>query len=203
MKRAQTRRNLSLPLASRALRAMALGMPRPFYRPTAPLLLAAAALSVGLSVGGCATGKSSFPSLARRPIERISAAAPVVSPTEAPAPVLPDQQVLGQIDAALGRAATADARFHQHVIRTRQLVGAAQGAAIASEPWAVATIAVSDLESSRSDAMIALADLDAIYAKARIEGADTAAVGVARDQVVATITAQDAVLAGLRNSLAD
>lgn len=173
-------------------------MPHALPRPIVLLLIAAT-----LPLGACASGQESFPSLARRPIERISAAAPVAATTDVPPPAPPSAAVLNQIDLALAQARDADASFRQHENRTRQLVIAARTATIASEGWSVATIAVSDLESSRSNAMIALADLDALYAKARVGGEDTIAIGAARDQVIATIRQQDAVLADLKAALAN
>lgn len=168
-------------------------------RPIAPLLLAA----VTLTLGACASDKEGYPSLARRPIERISGTAPVVTPTETPPPAPPSAEVLGRLDLAIAQARSADARFHQRTDRTRALVNAARNAPVASEAWSVATVAVSDLESARSDAMIALADVDAAYAKSRIAGEDTSAITAARDQIVAFVSSEDAVLADFRNALAD
>ncbi len=167
-------------------------------RPTAPLLLAAATLALG----ACASDKQGYPSLARRPIERLSAAPPAAAPITTPPPA-PAAAVLGELDLAVAQARGADARFRQQIERTRALVGAARNAPVASEAWSVATVAVSDLESTRSDAMIALADVDSAYAHSRIAGEDTTAIAAARDQILAFVSGEDAVLADLRTALAD
>lgn len=176
---------------------------RPCYgtgmdRKIAPLLL----IATTLALGACASTKDGYPSLARRPVERLNTAPEPAATQETP-PTPPSAEVLGRLDVALGRARSADAQFRQHEDRTRQLVGAARGAPLASEAWSVATIAVSDLESSRSDAMVALADVDELYAKARIEGGDTAAIEAARNQILAMVAGQDAVLASLTGTLAN
>ena len=49
--------------------------------------------------------------------------------------------------------------------------------------------------------MIALADLDQLYAAARIEGSDATAIAAARDQVTGWIGEEDRVLASLRGRL--
>jgi len=168
------------------------------HRSTALFLLAAASLALT----ACASAKAGYPSLARRPIERISGSAPVATPTDSPAPAAPSPDALGRLDAALAQAAGADARFHQREARARTLVSAARGAPIAGEAWAVASVAVADLESARSDAMIALADIDALFAKARVEGSDSTAISSGRDRVTALVASEDQVLAELRSALA-
>ncbi|MEN9718028.1 MAG: hypothetical protein RIQ99_906 [Pseudomonadota bacterium] len=172
-------------------------------RPLTSLPAAGLAFTVALGLSGCAATGNGYPSLARRPIERISAATPATAPTEAQQPSPLSPTVLDQIVLALSRARDADAKFQQQQAATRKLVDAAHGSAVASEAWAVATTALSALESSRSSAMIALADLDAAYAKARISGEDSTPLAAAREQVVATIAGEDAALADLRNRLAD
>ena len=85
--------------------------------------------------------------------------------------------------------------------RAGQTVAAGNGAAPGSESWAVASIALAELESERSAAMVALADLDQLFAAARIEGGDTSAIAAARDEVSAMIGDEDLVLSGLRSRL--
>jgi hypothetical protein len=70
-----------------------------------------------------------------------------------------------------------------------------------SESWAVATIAVSELEVARSEAMLALADLDTLYNDTRVRGEDPGAIGTARDTVTGLIARQDQVLGELRARL--
>lgn len=159
------------------------------------LLLGAAAASLA----ACASDAGKYPSLARRPAERVSG---TFVPPPPPAAQPPAPEVLGKLDGMVARARSADARFRDHLSGARGLIRAGSGAAVASESWAAATIALSDLESSRSEAMIALADLDALYAQERIAGSDTTAIEFARGQVLAIVAEQDAALADLRGVLA-
>ncbi|MFM5885084.1 MAG: hypothetical protein ACKOQ3_07145 [Novosphingobium sp.] len=160
------------------------------------LLPLAAAL---LALSACARDQGEYPSLARRPAERISGTAPVVTPPpEAPQP---PAEVTGQLDGLVAKARAADARFRAALPRAQALVGAAAGAAVASESWSVATVALADLESQRSQAMIALADLDALYAAEGIKLANTTAIAAARDQVIAIVSAEDDSLNALKGRL--
>ncbi len=70
-----------------------------------------------------------------------------------------------------------------------------------SESWAVASVALAGLESARSDAMIALADLDQMYAAGRIAGNDSSAIEAARTEVTGWIGEEDRVLGLLRGKL--
>lgn len=173
---------------------MALAMPKPASPPTIirGLILALSALPLA----ACASDAGEYPSLARRPAERVSGEAPVVVPTPEPV-ATPDPLVTGQLESLVVKARSADAKFHQRESRARALVGAAAGAAIASESWSVATIALSDLESARSDAMVALAELDTMYAATRIEAADASAIAAARESVMALVADQDKVIDAL------
>ena len=58
------------------------------------------------------------------------------------------------------------------------------------------------LESARSDAMIALADLDALFAGSRINGTGGAgAIAASRDEVSALVAEQDRIVATLSRHL--
>ncbi len=162
------------------------------------LLLAAAGTLV---LNACATDNASYPSLARRPVERVSGTAPAVAPAPVPAPEGPDPERTSTLDRLTAQARNADARFRTNTPHARSLIAAATGAAIASESWSIATIALADLESQRSQAMIALADLDALYAATVVARRDASTIAAARLQVVAIVAAEDAVLAGLKDGL--
>lgn len=76
-----------------------------------------------------------------------------------------------------------------------------------SESWAVASIALAELESSHSDGMIVLATLDEIHAKDvqahyNTPSGDAPGITAARDQVQAWIGEEDRVLSALRGRLA-
>ena len=62
--------------------------------------------------------------------------------------------------------------------------------------------ALAGLDAARSEGMVALADIDAIYAAGRIEGAPASEAKAARDAANALVTAQDRVIAQLQSQLA-
>ncbi len=169
-------------------------------RLTLPLYTAA----IALMLDGCAADTVNYPSLARRPAERMSGTSPVVPADPAPiaSPAPPSAELSARLAGLLDSARAADGLFKTREARARLLANAAAGSAVASESWSVATVALADLESARSNAMIALADLDALYAAARISGGEAAAISAVRDQVIEIIGAEDTVLAGLRDTLA-
>lgn len=169
-------------------------------------------------IAGCGAG-ADYPSLARRPAEkgtwaekatgRITGGAPVVAP--APDVSTAQAPVSSELNARLAQleqsAREAHARFAAKRARAAQLTGAASGAAVASEPWSVATVAIAELESARSDVMVSLGELDRLYAAARIasqqvDGGDGGAIAAVRDQVTAWVADEDAVLADLGGRMA-
>lgn len=166
----------------------------------------AACLAVTLALSACAADQGRYPSLARRPAERISGSSAVVAPAPAPAPaLLPEIAASPELAARLGQLVGRIETVHQRFLARRAAaaarVSAAAGAAVASDSWSVATIALADLESTRSEAMIALADLDAMWVTARIAGEEAPALAAARDHAIALIGQEDAILAGLRGRM--
>jgi hypothetical protein len=164
----------------------------------APCALTAAILL--LTLAGCAADTRNYPSLARRAVERGSAAAPAPAPP-APTPQPPSADRIARLAALVEQARIAHGRFEAKQAQAGQTVSAGTSAARGSESWAVASIALAELESARSAAMIALADLDQLYAAARIEGSDATAIAVARDRVIGWIGEEDRVLAAMRGRL--
>ncbi len=171
-------------------------------RPSGLLLLAPL-----LALSACATGQ--YPSLARRDAERITRSAEVAPPPAepAPAPPPPGAGFTTRIAQLVAQAQGAHGRFAARRAATERAIGAAGGAAVASESWSVATVALSGLESARSEAMLALAQLDELYATEAVAGTEAGdmrkaeAAGAAREQVTALIAEEDAVLARLRGRL--
>ena len=155
-----------------------------------------------LMLAACTKDEGAFPSLARRPAERLNTPVPAVTPGSEPTQAAPDPALLERIAALEANARAAHQRFIARSGAARTLVAAAAAAPVASETWSVATIALSELEAARSEAMIALADLDALYAKAVVDGTDSAALTKARDAVVALVGAEDSVLTELQGRLA-
>jgi hypothetical protein len=173
-------------------------------------------LTIGLLAGllaGCAT-KGEFPSLARRSAELrpgevrcgVSGPAPRIAGNGVPAEVAPgatatEQAVPQELNARLAALEEAARAAHERFAGKRgkaaTLVAAASGAAVGSESWSVATVAIADLESARSDAMVSLGELDRLYAAERIDGGDGGAIAAVRDQVTAWVADEDAALADL------
>ena len=158
----------------------------------APLIAAAL-----MPLSACASDTANYPSLARRDVER--AAVP------SPAPVIEvaaDPALLARLPGLVAAARAAQGRFAAARDRTERLVAAGAGSTPGSESWAVASIALAGLESSRSDAMIALADLDALHTEARVNSTGGAgAIAAARDEVASLIGEQDQILIALRTRL--
>ena len=170
-----------------------------------PLLHVAVLVPVAV-LGGCASG-GGWPSLARRPVET---AAERPSGSAAPAAAQPgtgvsQQTVPAELSARLAALEQAARESHQRFQAKRtgatSAVNAARGGAVASEAWSVATVALADLESARSDAMVSLGELDRLYAADQVDGGNGEAIAAVRDQVTAWIADEDAVLADLGSRL--
>lgn len=166
-------------------------------RPALPLASALAAMLVS----GCAADTTNYPSLARRPAERVVGTSEVVPAQPAPVPAPPSAELTARLAQLTAEAQMAHSTFLSKRDGAARLVRAAHGAAVASESWSVAAVALAELEAARSRAMIALADLDALYAAERIVGGPAAAIGEARDRVISLVGQEDEVLADLRGRL--
>ena len=157
-------------------------------------------------LSSCASGD--YPSLARRDAERVSGSAAPVSAVPDPAPVITPSTtgLSGRLAALVGQAQEAHRQFIAGRSRAESSVSRASGAAVASESWSLANVALADLESSRSNAMIALAELDAVFTADRIAHFDTPssdaeAIAAARDQVSGWVEEEDRILAALRGRI--
>ena len=168
--------------------------------PCAPLGLA---LCASLLLPACSS-PGDYPSLARRDAERIAGSVEPAAPEPRP-PVpaaAPDGGLLVRLEGIEARARTADVRLRQQRPRAETLIAAASGAARGSESWSVATVALSGLESARSDAMLALAEVDALHAAERVahpneQSGDGLAITASRARVLEIVAAQDSVIAAL------
>lgn len=154
-----------------------------------------------LVLGACTTNEGAYPSLAKRPGERITATWPPAPPPPEAPPAPLDPATVGRLDVLLAQVRSADARFHAKGGRARTLVAAAGRAPMGSEAWSIATVAVSELESARAGAMVAMSELDSLYAAARTEGRDVNQIEAARNQALAIIAEQDRVLDSLKGKL--
>lgn len=184
--------------------------PAPCYgcgMPRASIVLLPLALTVSLA--GCSAGQD-YPSLDRRPVERLSGSAKPVTPETPPPPPAPASPVLTtRLAQLVDQARGAHQRFGTKRGNAERLVASGGSGAPGSEGWSVATVALSDLESARSDAMLALAELDQLFASESIAASETGnhasvdAVAAARDQVTALVGEEDSTLATLRGRMRD
>ena len=109
------------------------------------------------ATAACASGPDAYPSLAIRDAERVSG---TLQPAEPYVPTPAAPAVLANAATLVEQAAAAHESYRGKLAGARSAVEAARGAGFGSEPWAAASVAIAGLETERSRAMIALADLD-------------------------------------------
>lgn len=166
--------------------------------PAAKLLRPAALFlaSCGL-LSACASPDGAYPSLAVRDAERVSG-------TLQPAVFVPEPPTAATL-ASLSELQSDAARAHQAFLAAvpaaQRMASSASGAAVGSENWARAQVAVANLESIRSRAMIALADLDRLFVVAATEGGALDDIGLARSNVIDMVFQQDRQIAALLANL--
>lgn len=163
-------------------------------RPAALLIL-----TLPLALGACVT-PASYPSLALRDTEKGA---------DAPKPATPDRQAQPPSDALRDKVARlltqADGNHNAFIAQreaAQRAVAAARGSGVASDSWVAAQVALAGLESARSGALTALAELDQLYADERIAWPEAvspsaALLGSARDRVKAWIEEENATIAEL------
>ena len=159
------------------------------------LLLAA----LGCSLGAC-MASDKYPSLALRDAERVAGTMQPAEP-EAYVPPATPAAVLSRLDQLSGEAASAHQAFLAEAPKARSTVAAAHGSGPGADSWAVAQVAVAGLESSRSKAMIALADLDRLYVDAAVAGDELERIGATRDRVAAQVEEQNAAIESMLGEL--
>jgi hypothetical protein len=169
----------------------------------APVLLCG---SVALGLSACSSA-GGYPSLAIRDVERVSGTGtPVDGEAAAVPPALPpaSADLLTRLAGLVKAARDADGRFQSNRAAAERAVSAA--GSTGTDSWSTASVALARLESSRSSAMSALAELDLLYAEARDaapveESPSATAIGDARSQVAALLEAQDSLIARLAGRL--
>jgi hypothetical protein len=129
--------------------------------------------ALALLLSGCAGPPQSYPSLAKRAVE----SAPMAKLSPPPAPVPADAALSAEIARHVGQADTGAAAFDTAYARADKAVRAASGAAVSSDAWVSAQIAISALESARNDSVSALASLDTLYVQRSNAVADGKAAG--------------------------
>lgn len=167
------------------------------------------AILATLLLSACAA-RSDYPSLARRPAEESAArvegsAEPAPAATPAPVPAAPPSaDFAARLDQLVRQARAAHGRFTERLAPAERAVSAGGDSAVGSEGWAAASVALGGLESARSEAMIALAELDEIYTAEAVAAAESGdsgrrdAASAAHAQVDGWVADEDAVLARLR-----
>jgi hypothetical protein len=158
-----------------------------------------------LVLTGCAAS-GEYPSLARRPAERISGTADVVPPEAVPSPppAPPSADLTGRLAQLVEQARGGHERFAAKRADTERLVSTAGNAAPGSEAWSVANVAVADLDSARNDTVVALGTLDELYATESVTAGDSGgadAAAAAHAQVGAWVDEEEALLSRLRGQL--
>lgn len=159
-------------------------------------------------LAGCSDA-GGYPSLALRDYERgegrvCGTAEPAAPAPEPAAPALPpaSADLRSRLDGLVSAAEESDRQFKAQQGTAEGAVARAAGSATASDSWASAQIALARLETARSGAVGALAELDSLYADARNSVPDAispsaAAIAEARERVSDLVTRQDSAVAGL------
>lgn len=161
-----------------------------------PKRLLAALLCAGTAA--CASAPGDYPSLAIRDAERVSGTLQPAEPF-VPEPAAP--AVLANAAMLVEQAEAAHESFRGKLAGARSAVQAARGAGFGSEPWAVASVAIAGLETERSRAMIALADLDRLAVAAATDGGATGELATAQARVESMVTEESAAIDGLLSTL--
>lgn len=145
--------------------------------------------TIALLLSGCAGAHESYPSLARRPIET-APIAEVIAPAPA---VAADSKLDADIARLLAQADKGSAAFDAAYVRANKLTQTASSAAVSSDAWVAAQLAISNLESARNDSVSALASLDTLY----VERMNAVAEGKAQGGVDGIDSARASVLASV------
>ena len=151
-------------------------------------------------LAACATADGEYPSLAIRDAERVGGTFEPVAPTPYVPPPTP-AAVVDRLARLAADAASAHRAFLAEAPAARSAVAAAGGAAFGSDGWARASVALAGLESARSQAMIALADLDRLMVDAALQGGELERIVAVRDTVTRQVEEQNATIEGLARSL--
>lgn len=153
-----------------------------------------------VALAGCAAPSGSYPSLAVRESERVGGtiAVPLAPSYTAPA-VSP--ATLADSERLLAQAQSAHELFLKTAPTTRSAVSAAQGSARDSERWSRAQVAVADLEASRAQLMIALADLDRLAIDAAVAGSQFSDLAARRDAIAELGDSQTQLITAMLESL--
>lgn len=159
-------------------------------------------LVAAILLSACAStaNQGAYPSLAQRDAERSTGQFEVEQRRldVPPVDVNSDQPLPARLAALVDQGAAAHAGFVAARPGAARLAQAASGSAIGSDAWASAQVALADLDSYRSEAAVALGELDVLFVAASVAAEDTATIASARDRVTAMIGDEDEALEQLR-----
>ena len=165
---------------------------------TAPILSCVLPI---IALAGCASPGGSYPSLAIRDVERAQGQfeSPPPQPVEVPQIPTDTSGAMGERLNALDSLATSSHQdFTRKVTAATRAARVGANAAIASDAWAAAQVAVSDLDSARSNTAITLGDLDSLMVARAVVGEDLTAIELVRQKVIGMVEEEDRTLAQLR-----
>ena len=158
------------------------------------------ALALCLFLPACASGSADYPSLARRDAERL-AEQPQPAGAETPAPA-PGPALEARLARLVNDAGAAHRRFSARTAAARTASARPGASTRGGDAWINAQVALSALEAARSTTMVSLAELDRLYADARLawdagESPEAAAIARARTQVDGWAAEQDRAIAAI------
>lgn len=166
------------------------------------LLFLPLATIASLTLSACAAAQGGdAPSLAKRAVEGRFDVAPPPVEVVPPGPLPAD--LAGRLARWEADAAAAQQAFAAERGAAATQVGAAAGAAIASERWVVAQQAISRLVAARAPLTAALADIDRLYLERSIDEQVDGLPDIyaLRDRLADLESAQDAVIEALSAQL--
>jgi hypothetical protein len=159
-------------------------------------------LALGIFTSSCAGESTLYPSLAIRDVERVQGSAP---PTEGelppPPPETPSPDLSQRLQQLRNDANQAHRDFMNAAPGAERQVNAAGKAAVASDAWVSAQVAIANLEVSRSKLLIALADLDSLHVAAELNGGARTIISETRDQVDQLSQTENDIISRLLASL--
>jgi len=176
---------------------------------TRPLHAFATLVLAALTLGGCASAGGSYPSLALRDAERVHGQAepvPAQAPEEPAPAAAPSPDLAGRLGQLVDQAQAAHGRFETLRPGVQARIASARGAAMGSDGWSVASIALAGLETARGQTLAALVEVDSLEiadraARAGGQSPDSAPIAAARGRIEALVEAEDRVLSALSSSL--
>ena len=184
--------------------ALARGQAHRYVAPMPRFARTALVPTLAALTAACAsTGTSGdYPSLAIRDAERAEGQIDAGEPARLDIPPV-EVELSGGIDARLASLVSAAQEAHAEFVsvQPRAIRLVAGAGSVGSDSWAAAQVALAELDSARSRAAVPLADLDMIFAAARVAAEDTQAIEQARNTVIALVSEEDATLEELRSRI--